>query len=159
MYLFILLFPWVQVFPVVTIPTTNTFHLTITCDVITNAQWYSVIVQYRGTEVQRRYAMTNTITVSNLSSDLSSYRFTMVASNVLMCWDGHSNNIPVLIPSDESAPTPLRWTTIGTEATDRLPDGPWLTLTTNSFATPPVAQQYYRTTISNWYAESYYKID
>lgn len=62
-------------------PQTNSYHLTITCDTVTNAQWYSVVVSYKGIEAFRRYSMTNTITVSNLSSDLGNYRFTMTATN------------------------------------------------------------------------------
>lgn len=85
----------------VTTPQTNTYHLTITCDTVTNAQWYSVVVQYKGTEVQRRYAMTNTIVVSNLSSDLSGYRFTMTATNLFG-------------ESDESVSAPLHLTTVQT---------------------------------------------
>lgn len=95
-----LLFPWLRMVQVV-IPITNTYHLTITCDTITNAQWYSVIVQYKGIEAQRRYAMTNVIAVSNLSSDLSSYRFTMTATNLFG-------------ESDESVPAPLHLTTVQT---------------------------------------------
>lgn len=65
----------------ISIPQTNTYHLTITCDTVTNAQWYSVVVSYKGVDAFRRYSMTNTITVSNLSSDLGNYRFTMTATN------------------------------------------------------------------------------
>ena len=71
--------------PVVT-PSTNSpvsYHATFTFDSVTNAQWYSVIVRSNGVETQRRYSMTNFVTVSNLYFPIEQYRFTAIATNNL----------------------------------------------------------------------------
>lgn len=79
-----------QLFPVLPIrstvvvsPDTNRYHLTFAWDSVNNAQWYAVIAKSNGVEVQRRYSMTNTLTMSNLIGNLDVYQFTAIATNAL----------------------------------------------------------------------------
>jgi hypothetical protein len=69
---------------------TNRYHLTFTWDVVPGATWYYIKVKTNGVEAFRRYSMTNTVTVSNLTADLSRYSFVAVATNVI----GESDETP-----------------------------------------------------------------
>lgn len=120
---------------------TNRYHLTVTWDAVTNAQWYALIVRTNGVEVQRRWSMTNVVTVSNLDGNLDGYRFTAIATNVLGV-------------SDESAPAALRWTTV---CRSGGVSGPWVKAPAVEFDPTTNGCGYLR--LSNWWAETAMKKD
>lgn len=116
------------------------YHATFTFDSVTNAQWYSVIVRSNGIETQRRYSMTNLVTVSNLWFPLDQYRFTAIATNSLG-------------ESAESDPAPLH--NMSVLEADTLA-GPWSLLKTNQFV--PSSPQHF-IILSNFNAQSLLKPD
>ena len=117
-----------------------TYHATFTWDTDTNAIWHAVIVRTNGIELFRRYSLTNSVTISNLSYPLDQYRFTAIATNSLG-------------ESDESLPATLHWMTV--LESDSL-GGPWKLLATNQFI--PSQPQHF-IALSNWNAENFLKKD
>ena len=81
--------------PAGVVPSTNKYHLTFTFDFVPNVTWYAILVKTNGVEAFRRWSMTNVVTVSNLTSDLSRYTFTAIATNSFGV-------------SDETPPAPQR---------------------------------------------------
>lgn len=117
-----------------------TYHATFTWDTDTNAIWHAVIVRTNGIELFRRYSLTNSVTVSNLSYPLDQYRFTAIATNSVG-------------ESDESFPATLHWMTV--LESDSL-NGPWTLLSTNQFI-PNAPQKYIA--LSNFNAQTFLKKD
>lgn len=117
-----------------------TYHATFTWDTDTNAIWHAVIVRTNHVELFRRYSLTNSVTVSNLSYPLDQYQFTAIATNSIG-------------ESDESKPATLHWMTV--LESDSL-NGPWTLLATNQFV-PMQAQHFIA--LSNFNAQSLLKPD
>lgn len=124
-------FPFIQARKalVVTAPDTNRYHLTFAWDSVSNAQWYAVIVRSNGVEVQRRYSMTNSVTVSNLIGNTDVYQFTAIATNAIG-------------ESDESIPAPLHLSVI--QVSDDLSN--WLNAPTVIFDPTTNARNFLRLT-------------
>jgi hypothetical protein len=122
-----------------------TYHASFAWDTVSNASWYSVIVRNsNGVEIQRRYSMTNSVTVSNLFYPLDQYRFTAIATNSLG-------------ESDETAPAGLHWVTIFDFQSTNI-SGPWMPRATNSFM-PTNQLQFFKSSISNFNANTLLKLD
>jgi hypothetical protein len=122
---------------------TNRFHLTLTWDTVSKAQWYALIVRSNGVETQRRWSMTNSVVVSNLIGNLDCYQFTAIATNQLFV-------------SDESPPAQKTWA--GVQVSSNLLT--WVNwFPSDNTSQDPRTNNWLYLRITNWNAVFYLKRD